>query len=100
MQDFFFIIPSAHAQQTTGSITNAPTFVEIFTNVMTFLLSIAGLVAIIGIVISGLLYLSAAGNEKNAQLAKKGLLFSIVGIAVVLGALLLVSQISNFFTAE
>jgi len=90
----FFLIKTAEA---AGSITNAPTFLKIFTNVLTFLLSIAGLVAIIAVVISGLLYLSSAGNPKMITLAKSALIFSVIGIIIVLGALVFVSQITRFF---
>ena len=84
--------------QAAGSITNAPSIDKILMNVLVFLLSIAGLVAIIGLVISGILYFTAAGNPKMVIKAKHTLIFSVTGLVIIIGALVLVSQISAIFS--
>lgn len=84
--------------QAAGSITNAPSIGKILMNVLFFLLSIAGLVAIIGLVISGILYFTAAGNPKMVIKAKRTLIFSVTGLVIIIGALVLVSQISAIFS--
>lgn len=86
------LVSIAHA----GAIEDAPTIASILTNVLNFLLSIIGLLAIIALVVAGLLYLTAAGNEKQTALAKKAFFFSVIGIVVALGALVIVSQIGAF----
>ena len=77
-----------------GTIEEAP---DVTKNILNFLLSVAGIVGIIGIVISGFFYLTAAGDEEQIRKAKLGLTWSVIGLTVVLGALLLVSQIGKFF---
>ncbi len=80
-----------------GTIDEAPDVTKILGNILNFLLSVAGIVGIIGVVISGFLYLTAAGDEEQIRKAKIGLTWSGIGIVVVLGALLLVTQIGKFF---
>lgn len=69
----------------------------ILQNVLNFLLSMVGILAIIMLVIGGLMYFAAAGDEKRADTAKSIVKFSIIGIAVSLAALVIVTQIANFF---
>ena len=89
----FFLISVAHA----GSITDATPITTILENILQFLLSIVGVLAIISLVVAGVLYLTAAGNTKQVDLAKKAVQLSIIGIIVALVALVIVSQLGSFF---
>lgn len=51
-------------------------------NILFWLLAAISLVAVIGFVISGLLYLTAAGDDTQIGRAKKAMTFSIIGIIV------------------
>ncbi|MBD3245197.1 MAG: hypothetical protein GF335_04350 [Candidatus Moranbacteria bacterium] len=42
---------------------------------------LAGL-GVLGFLISGILYISATGNEERMQLGKRGMMYSAIGIAV------------------
>jgi predicted anti-sigma-YlaC factor YlaD len=86
------------AYAVTGSITNAPRITHILLNALQFLLSIVGIVAIIGLVVAGIIYLTSGGNEKRVASAKRAVLASVIGIAVALGALVIVSQLTAFFS--
>ena len=67
-----------------GTITN------IVQNFMYWLLMIVGMLSVISFVISGILYLTAAGNEDQIQKAKRTLVYSIVGVIVsMLGIIVL-----------
>lgn len=92
----YFLIPIAHA----GVIAEAPTFAEIFVRVFQFLLSIAGIMSILSMVFSGILYLTAAGDEGRIGKAKKIAIASVTGIVVVMGAWILLDQLAVFFTTE
>ena len=81
-----------------GAISDAPSVVSLLDKVLNFLLSIIGVLAIIALAVSSILYLTAAGNEKQIATAKKAFFFSVIGIIVALGALVIVSQIGDFFT--
>lgn len=64
--------------------------VDILQNFMTWLLVIVGILGVIGFVISGIIYLTAAGNEEQAQKGKRTMVYSIVGIIVaMLGAIIM-----------
>ena len=49
----------------------------------------------IAIVYSGFLFVSARGNEKQLETAKKSLLYSIIGAAILLGAWAIATLISD-----
>jgi len=83
----------AHA----GVISDAPTFKEIGINVLDFLLSAAGIIAIIVLVLSGMIYLFSAGDERRIEVAKKSATYAIVGIILILGSMVLVRLIGGFF---
>ena len=72
--------PSGATNLPTGSIFS------IISNIMNWLLGLLGIFAIIGFVISGILYLTAAGDEKQQEKAKHQMMWSIMGvIAALLG---------------
>ena len=78
-------------------VTAAVSFGSILRNVLNFLLSMVGILAIIMLVIGGLMYFAAAGDEKRADTAKAIVKYAIIGVAVSLAALVIVTQITRFF---
>ena len=78
-------------------VSGAKTLTEIATNVLNFLLSIVGILGIIMLVVGGIMYLTAAGDENRIDTGKSIVKYSIIGIIVALASLVLVSQIANFF---
>ncbi|MEI8103517.1 MAG: hypothetical protein WCG84_01270 [Candidatus Moraniibacteriota bacterium] len=65
------------------SLPNA-SIMGIVGNLTFWLLAILGFIGIIGFVIAGILYLTAAGDETQAKKAKNALMYSIMGIIVAL----------------
>lgn len=65
---------------------------------MSWLFGILGFLAIIGFLISGILYLTAAGDEDQAGKAKNAMMYSIIGIVVALLGFVIVSAARNFFS--
>lgn len=78
-------------------IKDALTIKEIALNTLGFLLGIVGIFAIIMLVVGGIAYFGAGINEKQAETAKKIILYSIIGIAVAMASLVIVKQIAEFF---
>lgn len=62
----------------TGSLT------DIITQAMNFLLYAVGIIGVISFAISGILYLTAAGDEERIKKAKSAMIASIVGVLVAL----------------
>lgn len=69
--------------------TNLPlaSVTTIIRDIMYWLLQLVGILAVIGFVIAGILYLTAAGSDDRIATAKSALLYSIIGIIVALGGL-------------
>lgn len=82
---------------TTGTTTGALTLYAIASNILQLLLSISGIIAIIFLVVGGLTYITAYGDEKRAETGKKIITYAIIGIALIMGALVIVSQVNNLF---
>lgn len=89
-----FSIPTAEA---VGVIASAPSVSHILMNVLYFLLSVVGIVAILSLVIAGLRYMIAFGDKEAIDSAKQMMGQSMIGIVIALGALVIVRGIESFF---
>lgn len=83
--------------EVTQVVDEAQSFTQIATKVLNFLLSIVGIIGIIMLVIGGLMYLTAGGDEGKAETGKKITTYAIIAIAIALSALVLVTQVAKFF---
>jgi hypothetical protein len=83
--------------EVTQVVEEAQTFTEIASKVLSFLLSIVGIIAIIMLVIGGLMYLTAGGDEGKAETGKKIVTYATIAIAIALAALVMVTQVAQFF---
>ena len=79
-----------------GVIDEAPNISQLLLNILNFLLQIFGIIAIIALTVSGIFYLISSGNEDQIKMAKKALLYSIIGIAVALTGMIIIKTISGF----
>ncbi len=66
---------------------------------MNWLLAILGFIGIIGFVIAGILYLTAAGDEDQISRAKNAMLYSIIGIIVALIGFVVIQAVQNWLSA-
>jgi len=87
------IINIAHA----GVISDAPSLTKVGFNVLSFLLSVFGVIAIIMMVVYGIIYLTAAGDQKQMQKGKKGFTYAIVGLILTFSCMAIVYQLGKFF---
>ena len=76
-------------------ISSAPTFAQIGLKILNFLLSVFAVVAIIGMLISGLLYFFARGDERAMQKAKRSFSYGLIGIGVALSGLRILKFVSG-----
>lgn len=68
---------------------------EIIKGIMNWLLVLVGVIAIIGFVISGIMYLTAAGDEGRIETAKKAMINSIIGVIVALLGFVIVQAVDT-----
>jgi len=84
-------------QSAPAAVSGGASLATILRNVLNFLLSMVGILAMIMLVVGGMMYFAAAGDEKKADTAKAIVKYSIIGIAVALASLVIVTQIVRFF---
>jgi hypothetical protein len=74
------------AEFQTPTSTGLPegTITQIVTNIMNWLLTMVGILGVIGFAIAGILYLTSAGDEGRAGTAKSAMLYSIIGVIVAI----------------
>lgn len=66
----------------------------------TFMKWLLGLIAVIGVlafVISGIQYLTAVGDEGQAETAKRNIKYAIIGVVVALSGLIIITAIDQLF---
>lgn len=65
----------------------------VLSTLLYWLIAILGIIALIAFVVSGLMYLMAAGDDDMIDRAKNAMKWSIVGIAVALSGYIILSAI-------
>ena len=70
-------------------------FIPILQDLVTWLLMIFGFIAIISFLVSGIMYLMAAGDEKAQEKAKKQMQWAITGVVVGLAGLVVIRAIDS-----
>ena len=83
------------AQTTTGGVSQIQTFIESIIQVM---ITLAGLVAVGFFVYGGFGYITSSGNPESLDRSKKTILYSAIGLAIVLGAFVLTSVVTQLAT--
>ena len=71
---------------------------QVVVTVMQWLLAILGILAILMLVVAGMMYLTAAGDEKRTDTAKKIIMYVIIGVAVALTAYVIVMTVEQLVT--
>ncbi len=70
---------------------------ELLSTILNWLLSLVGILGVLGFVISGIMYLTAIGEPKATEKAKNIMLYSIIGVSVALIGLIVVYALSYIF---
>lgn len=68
---------------------------DIIIRVTNWVLGISGAVAVLFIIYGGILYITSAGNEKQADSAKKTLTVAIIGVIVILLSKVIITLVAN-----
>lgn len=86
-------------EYSSSSLANSSSVMDLVTKVLKLLLSFAGIVVVIMIVYGGYLYMTAGGNDEQAEKGKGVLINSSIGLVVVLLAYTIVNIIVNLVTS-
>lgn len=85
-----FELPAPEEFNEIGQNTSAREFIL---NILNFLLSFLGIVAVAMIIYAGFLYVSAAGDDGQSEKAKNIIMYAVIGIFVILVSYALVNTI-------
>ncbi len=98
----FAALPLGQKVRAAGGVTlptnvglPSATIPVIVEGLVRWLLYIFGFLAIISFLISGIMYLTAAGDEKTQEKAKNQMKWSIIGVIVGLAGLVVIAAIDN-----
>jgi hypothetical protein len=72
---------------------------KVIISLMNWLLGLLGAIALIAFVISGMQYLTAAGDEGLAERGKQNMKYSIIGVIVALSGYIILLTIDMFLSA-
>ncbi len=86
--------PPANTTLPAGSVTG------IIGNIMTWMLGLVGFLGVIGFAISGILYLTAAGDEDRITTAKRAMTWSIVGVIVALLGVVIIKAANSMLGGQ
>jgi len=78
-----------------GSLVRSSSVFELIAISLRWLFTFAGVIATVFLIIGGYQYITAAGNEEQAEKGKKTLINSIIGIVVVVLAITIVTIVTN-----
>ena len=88
-------VNGADDENSLASTTGLPggTFEDVVNSFMLWIIALIGFISIIALVISGIMYLTSAGNDKQISTAKTAMTWSIVGIIVALSGYIIINTI-------
>ncbi len=81
-----------------GGLGSETTLTGFILRVINIALALAGLIAVLFLVIGGFRYITAGGNEDSASSAKKIILNAVIGIIVIILSFVVVRVVSNTLT--
>lgn len=90
------VVMTANPSTSADLVDNAKGIYAILLDVLRFLLTIIGVLALISFVVGGLQYLTSAGDKTKAENAKKIVLYSIIGVLVSGSGAIIIRQIFKF----
>lgn len=89
------MVVSAQFETPAGTGLPAGSLIGILTSGMNWLLVVVGILGVIGFVISGIIYLTAAGDEGQIDKGKHAMIYSIVGVIVALVGVVIIKAVQG-----
>lgn len=81
---------------TMPTATNQNTLSNAVTQIISVIFMIAGAAAIIYLIYSGILYITAAGNPDAAKKGQQGIINAVIGIVVIVLAYLIAGAVARY----
>ena len=89
------MVAGVHAAEVTPITPSSETNIKTLLNnvVIPWVTGIAGLLAVVVLIVGGVRYILAAGNEKAVGAAKNTIIYAIIGLIVIIVAYVIVNTI-------
>jgi len=88
-----FISPQDNPSAVSSATGGQSSFRQLALTIVNFILSFLGFIAVVMIIYGGFLYVSAAGNNEKIESAKKIIMYSIIGIIIILLSFAIVNTV-------
>ena len=92
-----FLVTPVYAQQTGGDVSQIQNFIR---NIIQVVAGLAGLVAAGFFVVGGFGYITSSGNPEHLDRSKRTIIYSGIGLAIVLGAFVLSNIVTQMATSS
>lgn len=98
-----WLVPKAHAATAIGTkfdwlspaAASDTTLTNLFVRVISWILILAAGLAVIYLIYSGILYITAAGNPDSAKKGQQGVINAIIGVVIIVLAYTILTVIMN-----
>lgn len=78
---------------------NAENLIDLIALVSKAVMKIALIVAVVALIWAGFLFVTSQGNEEKLKNARAVLVWTIIGVAIIVGTDIIISVIENFFSS-
>jgi len=92
--------PAVPSQVPTKGPTSVLQWYDIFQDVIGWIFVVAIVLGVLMLIIAGIMYMTAGGNQEKASKAVKMVMYALVGVAIAGLAWALVNVVGNFFLGE
>jgi lysylphosphatidylglycerol synthetase-like protein (DUF2156 family) len=90
-------LPDASGTGLSNTFGGATTLSQLILSVINIILALAGLIAVLVLIIGGFRYVTSFGNDEAVGQAKKMIINAILGIIIIILAFVVVRVVSNVF---
>lgn len=94
----FVLVSPVYAQTSTTPTGNVTQIVSFIQSIIQILITLAGTVSVGFFVWGGFGYITSTGHPENLERSKKTIIYSAVGLAIVLGAFVLSGIVTQLAT--
>jgi hypothetical protein len=94
-----FQLPDASSGGLGGGISGETSLTGLIFTIINIALALAGLIAVLFLIIGGFRYITAGGNSDSSESAKKIILNAVIGIIVVILSFVVVRVVANTLTS-
>ena len=78
-----------------GPLDEAPPLSSLLDDILQFLVTLIGGVAVLVIVVAGIMYMTSGGDSERVQTAKKMLIGGVVGLVVAVMSFIIATTVIN-----